>query len=74
MGKLIVFPAKIKILVRDEHSSLFAKAKKIEKNSFIAMISQAFNVAKVKANQQDRLIQPMSDNFPLSTISKYEWQ
>jgi hypothetical protein len=74
MGRLIVFLAKAKILARDKHSSLFAKAKKIEKNSFTAKISQAFNVAKVKANQQYRLIQPVSDSLPLSTISKYEGQ
>jgi hypothetical protein len=72
MGRLIVFLAKAKILARDKHSSLFAKAKKIKKNSFIAKISQAFNAGKVKANQQVRLLQPGSNNLPLSTISKYE--
>jgi hypothetical protein len=74
MGRLIVFPAKIKILARDKHCSLFAKAKIIKKNSFTAKISQAINAGKVKANQQVRLLQPGSNNFPLSTISKYEWQ
>jgi hypothetical protein len=74
MGRLVFFPAKTKILARDKHSSLFAKAKIIKKNSFITMISQAFNAGKVKDNQQVRLLQPGSNNLSLSTISKYEGQ